>query len=65
MDNHQSVRHYHPIEMTNEQRLEVSELMARLKDANVIPEKMNLGQFVTDCFMRGFNEYRKEMNRVD
>jgi len=65
MDNHQSVRHYHPIEMTNEQRLEVSELMARLKDANVIPEKMNLGQFVTDCFMRGFNEYRKEMNRID
>ena len=65
MDNHQSVRHYHPIEMTNEQRLEVSELMARLKDASVIPEKMNLGQFVTDCFMRGFNEYRKEMNRVD
>jgi hypothetical protein len=65
MDNHQSVRHYHPIEMTNEQRLEAAELMARLKDASVIPADMNLGQFVTNCFMRGFNEYRKEMNRVD
>ncbi|MGA1583418.1 MAG: hypothetical protein ACO4CH_09195 [Saprospiraceae bacterium] len=65
MDNDQSVRHYHPIAMTNDQRLEVSELMVRLKEANVIPGNMNLGQFVTDCFMRGFNEYRKEMNRVD
>lgn len=65
MDSHQSVRHYHPIEMTNEQRLEASEMMARLKEVSVIPSGMNLGQFVTDCFMRGFNEYRKELNRID
>lgn len=59
------VRHYQPIEMTNSQRLEIAELMTRLKDVNVIPVNMNLGQFVTDCFMRGFNEYRKELNRND
>jgi hypothetical protein len=65
METQNSVRHYQPIEMTNSQRLEIAELMNRLKEVSVIPVRMNLGQFVTDCFMRGFNEYRKEVNRVD
>ncbi len=65
MEIQNSVRHYQPIEMTNSQRLEIAELMNRLKDVGIIPVKMNLGQFVTDCFMRGFNEYRKEVNRID
>jgi hypothetical protein len=65
MNTTEYVRHYQPIEMTNSQRLEVSELMDQLKNVNVIPGRMNLGQFVTDCFMRGFNEYRKELNRHD
>lgn len=60
-----TVKHYHPVELTNEQRLEASELMTALKDAGFVDGRENLGQFVTNCFFRGLNEYRKELMRHD
>ena len=51
--------------MNNEQRLEASELMTSLKEAGFINGSTNLGQFVTICFFRGLNEYRKELFRHD
>lgn len=60
-----NIRHYHPVEMNNEQRLEASELMASLKEAGLLNGNTNLGQFVTTCFFRGLNEYRKELLRHD
>lgn len=65
MSNNSSARHYHPVELSNEQRLETSELMITLKDAGILDDKKNLGQFVNDCFFRGLNDYRKELMRND
>lgn len=65
MDYAKISRHFQPIEMTNEQILEASSLMAGLKEEGVIPQNMNLGQFVTDCFLRGFYEYKQQMMHPD
>jgi hypothetical protein len=65
MGDNNTTKHYHPVELTNAQRLEASELMTALKDADLIDGRKNLGQFVTDCFFRGLNEYRKELMRHD
>jgi hypothetical protein len=61
-DSDKSVKHFHPIELTNQQRLELSELMNRLREDGVIPASTNLGQFSMLCFLRGLNEYRKDLN---
>jgi hypothetical protein len=60
-----NVRHYHPIELTNNQRLEAASMMDQLRDANLLPNNINLGRFITDCYFRGLNEYRKELLRED
>lgn len=65
MGDHNTTKHYHPVELTNEQRLEASELMTSLKEAGLLPVNENLGQFVSTCFFRGLNEYRKELHRLD
>ena len=39
--------------------------MSELKKAGSIAENMNLGQFVTDCFLCGFYDYKKELHRMD
>jgi len=66
MDNqHKPVRHYHPIELDNNQRLEAASMMDQLRDAGIVPENINLGKFITACYFRGLNEYRKELVRDD
>jgi hypothetical protein len=53
------------LELTSAQRLEVSELMADLKEAGLLMDKENMGMFMTTCFYRGFMEYRKDLSRDD
>lgn len=65
MVNDSSTRHYHPVELNNEQRLEVAELLSNLKEAGLAPWNQNLGQFITVCFFRGLNDYRKDVYRND
>lgn len=65
MESHNTTRYFQPIEMSNEDRLETSALMENLKEENIIPENLNLGQFVTECFIRGRNEYMKDLYRRD
>ena len=52
-------------ELTSAQRLEVSELMADLKEAGLLMDKENMGMFMTTCFYRGFMEYRKDLSCDD
>lgn len=59
------VRHYHPIELTNTQRLEAASMMDQLRDAGIVPTNINLGRFITGCYFRGLNEYRKDLFRHD
>lgn len=56
-------KHYYAIEMTNDQRLEVSELLVELRDNGILPGNTNLGMFMKDAFYRGLNEYRKDLNK--
>lgn len=65
MEAHTSARYFQPIEMTNAERLEVAALMDGLKDARLISENLNLGQFVAECYARGKNEYMKDLYRKD
>ena len=58
-------KYFQPIEINNDQLLEIAVLMAELKKAGSIAENMNLGQFVTDCFLCGFYDYKKELHRMD
>ena len=53
------------LELTSAQRLEVSELMADLKEAGLLMDKENMGMFMTTCFYRGFMEYRKDLSCND
>ena len=53
------------LELTSAQRLEVSELMADLKEAGLLMDKENMGMFMTTCFYRGFMEYRKDLSCDD
>jgi hypothetical protein len=59
------VRHYMPIELSNEQRLQAAELLDKLKEEGAAAKNMNLGQFMSRCFFRGLNEYRKDISRID
>lgn len=49
------------LELTDAQCLEVSELMADLKEAGLLMDKENMGMFMTQCFYRGFMEYKKDV----
>ena len=60
-DSSGNVKHFQPIELTNQQRLEISALMDQLREEKVLPNNINLGQFSMLCFLRGFNEYRKDL----
>lgn len=60
-----TARYFQPIEFSNEERLEVSVLMEGLKDARLIVKDLNFGQFVAECYVRGKNEYMKDLYRVD
>lgn len=64
-DKHKPVRHYHPIELDNNQRLEAASMMDQLREAGIVPGNINLGKFITACYFRGLNEYRKELFRND
>lgn len=65
METPDSTRYFLPIEMTNEERLEIASLMDALKDANLISQNLNFGQFVAECYARGKNEYMKDLYRKD
>lgn len=65
MESHNTTRYFQSIEMTNSDRLETSALMEHLKEENIIPSGLNLGQFVKECFVRGRNEYMKDLYRKD
>jgi hypothetical protein len=53
------------LELTNSQRLEVSELMHHLKEVGLLMDKENMGIFMTTCFYRGFMEYKKDLQIND
>lgn len=57
-----AAKHYHPVELTNAMRLEIAALMGQLKEDRVIPANMNMGQFISLCYLRGLNDYRKDLN---
>lgn len=65
MEAHTSARYFQPIEMSNAERLEIACLMDALKDAHIISQNLNLGQFVAECYVRGKNEYMKNLYRRD
>ena len=53
------------LELTSEQRLEVTELMNHLKEAGLLMDRENMGMFMTTCFYRGFIEYKKDLKNDD
>ena len=59
------VKHMYGLELTDAQRLEVSELMSNLKEAGLLTDKENTGMFMTQCFYRGFSEYTKDLRLDD
>lgn len=65
MDSNKHTCYFQPIEMNNEDRLETAALMEHLKEENIIPADLNLGQFVAECYARGKNEYMKDLYRRD
>lgn len=58
-------RHFYSVELTNDERLEAAALMVALRDEGLIPFNTNMGQFMKECFARGFNDYRKDLLRND
>lgn len=58
-------KHFHPVELSNDERLAASELMTSLKEAGHLPGSTNLGQFISYCFFLGLNECRKDLYRQD
>ncbi len=65
MDLNKATRHFLSIELTNDERLETAALMDSLKDAGMLSTKLNMGQFIKECFARGLNDYRKDLVRHD
>ena len=53
------------IELTSSQRSEVADLMKQLKEAGLLMDKENMGMFMTQCFYRGFTEYKKDLQIND
>jgi hypothetical protein len=64
-DLNKNIRHYHPIELTNIQRLETAALMDQLRDVGILPKNINLGRFINECYSRGLNDYRKDLSCFD
>jgi hypothetical protein len=58
-------KHIYSLELTNEQCLEVAELIKNLKEAGLLMDKENMGMFITTCFYRGFMEYTKDLTCDD
>ena len=65
MDLNQATRHFFSVELSNSERLETASLMNSLKDEGLLNPAMNMGQFMRECFARGFNDYRKDLVRND
>jgi hypothetical protein len=53
------------LELTNDQCLEVTELMEHLREAGLLMDKENMGMFMATCFYRGLMEYRKDLKYDD
>lgn len=58
-------KYFHSIELTNGDRLEASHMVDQLKESKILPSNINLGQFISSCYFRGLNEYRKDLLRRD
>jgi hypothetical protein len=58
-------KHLYGLELTNEQCLEVSDLITDLKEAGLLMDKENMGMFMTTCFYRGLMEYKKDLKCDD
>ena len=58
-------KHLYALELPNEQRLEVAALMKNLKEAGLLLDRENMGMFMTQCFYRGFMEYKKDLKHDD
>lgn len=58
-------KYFHSIELTNGDRLEAAHMMDHLKESKTLPASINLGQFISSCYFRGLNEYRKDLLRRD
>jgi hypothetical protein len=39
--------------------------MKQLKEAGLLMDKENMGMFMTQCFYRGFTEYKKDLQIND
>jgi hypothetical protein len=61
-DASKSAKHFQTVELTNETRLEIASLMNQLREDGVLPNNINMGQFISLCYLRGLNEYRKDLN---
>ena len=59
------IKQIYGLELTSDQRLEIAELMADLKEAGLLMDKENMGMFMTTCFYRGCIEYRKDLTCND
>jgi len=57
--------HLYGLELTDSQCLEVSDLLANLKEAGLLMDKENMGMFMTTCFYRGLMEYKKDLKHDD
>lgn len=56
------IKYYFPVEVSESEVIDMSNIMQSLKSTKSIPNNANLGMFVTNCFRRGLNEYMKEIN---
>jgi hypothetical protein len=65
MDLNKATRHFLSIELTNDERLETAALMDSLKEVGMLNTRINMGQFIKECFARGLNDYRKDLVRHD
>lgn len=61
----EQTKQYYGLELTDAQRLEVSDLLHDLKEAGLLMDQENMGMFMTQCFYRGFNEYKKDLASDD
>ena len=60
-----TAKQLYAIELTSSQRMEVADLMQQLKEAGLLMDKENMGMFMTQCFYRGFTEYKKDIEIDD
>jgi hypothetical protein len=61
----EQTKQYYGLELTDAQRLEVSDLLQELKEAGLLMDQENMGMFMATCFYRGFNEYKKDLTADD